>query len=105
MKQWLVTAAVLALAACNQGGGANTAANTAATNAAPAPTDTRTAGGAGPLPAAPQQASAENPVPEGFYRLQDVEGNWDGMISAICYAHGNGHEVLGERISYSSTPY
>ena len=108
MKTWFVSAAVIALAACNQGG-ASTATNTLAANAAapPSPNEARGATGPGlaPPPAASAAASMDNPTLPGFYRLQDVEGNFDGGIAVICYAHGQGTELLGERISYTSDPY
>jgi hypothetical protein len=99
---------VLGLAACNGPAQTNTAINAALTTnttAAP-PAETRADAGPGMAPPASQpEASAPNPMPEGFYRLQDVEGDYDGVIAALCYAHGIGTEQMGERISYTDDPY
>ena len=95
MKRWMWVPAAIALAGC---GGSGPSGHSEVRSASPVVAEvrpdtlTRVKG--------EENGVAGLPLADGFYRLTDVEGAFQGMVSAVCYAPGHGNQYLGEAIGY-----
>lgn len=99
MRHLIWAAVAVALVGCGVGGqpgGEQASAPRAAALAEVRPDTLTRAKGEG--------GTAGLPLAAGFYRLTDVEGAFNGMVSAVCYAPGHGNQYLGEAIGYPGSP-